>query len=187
MASLALNNHGVFIASMEMRPETLLARMYKATVASLGRTVDDTPVSVFLAECGSHISFADVVGYIDQKQLLEMMLYAFHRYGAMHHVIDSLMKVSKLEEDYVAQGEFLNELQRFAKLTLTHVHLVARPRKTDGQYDKLDIKGSSQIPNNADNILIVTRNENKKGWDDFDTKIEIVTREWLAWHLAASL
>jgi hypothetical protein len=67
MASLALNNHGVFIASMEMRPETLLARMYKATVASLGRTVDDTPVSVFLAECGSHISIADVVGYIDQS------------------------------------------------------------------------------------------------------------------------
>jgi twinkle protein len=111
-----------------------------------------------------------------------MMLYAFHRYGAMHHVIDSLMKVSKLEEDYVAQGEFLNELQRFAKLTLTHVHLVARPRKKEGQYDKRDIKGSSQIPNNADNILIVTRNENKKGWDDFDTKIEIVKQRESGWH-----
>jgi twinkle protein len=187
MASLALNNHGVFIASMEMRPETLLARMYKATVASLGRTVDDTPVSVFLDECGSYISFADVVGYIDQKQLLEMMLYAFHRYGAKHHVIDSLMKVSQLEEDYIAQGEFLNELQHFAKQTLTHVHLVAHPRKTDGQYDKFDIKGSSQIPNNADNILIITRNERKKSGENWDTKIEIIKQRDTGWHAACLL
>ena len=177
--SLALNNQGVFVASMEMRPETLLARMYRATLASIGR---ETPISVFLAECGSYISFADVFGYIDQKQLLETMLYAFHRYGATHHIIDSLMKVSKLEEDYVAQGEFLNELQRFAKQTLTHVHLVAHPRKKEGQYDKLDIKGSSQIPNNADNILIITRNEKKQNWDDFDTKVEIVKQRESGWH-----
>jgi twinkle protein len=180
--SLALNNHGVFIASMEMRPETLLARMYRATIASSGRALDDVPISVFLDECGSFISFADVFGYIEQKQLIDMMLYAFHRHGATHHIIDSLMKVSRLEEDYVAQGEFLNELQRFAKQTATHVHLVAHPRKKDEQYDKLDIKGSSQIPNNADNILILTRNEKKKGRDDFDTRVEIVKQRDSGWH-----
>ena len=117
---------------MEMRPETLLAR--------------ETPVSVFLAECGSCISFADVFGYIDQKQLLETMLYAFHRYGATHHIIDSLMKVSKLEEDYVAQGEFLNELQRFAKQTLTHVHLVAHPRKKKGNMTSSTSRAALRFP-----------------------------------------
>jgi hypothetical protein len=48
--------------------------------------------------------------YIEQKQLLEMML----RHGATHHIIDSLMKISGLEEDYVAQGEFLKSGRRNA-------------------------------------------------------------------------
>jgi twinkle protein len=180
--SMALNNHHVFIASMEMRPETLLARMYRAALASTGDTEDDASRKAFLAECGPFVSFADVFGYIEQKQLLEMMLYAFHRHGATHHIIDSLMKVSGLEEDYVAQGEFLNELQRFAKQTFTHVHLVAHPRKKDGKLDKFDVKGSSQIPNNADNILIITRNENKQTRDDYDTKIELVKQRDSGWH-----
>ena len=180
--SLALNNYGVFIASMEMRPETLLARVYRATLASTGGAENDASLKVFLAECGPFISFADVFGYIEPKQLVEMMLYAFHRYGATHHIIDSLMKVSNLEEDYVAQGEFLNELQRFAKQTQTHVHLVAHPRKKDGQLNKFDVKGSSQIPNNADNILIITRNEAKQSRDDYDTKIELVKQRDSGWH-----
>jgi hypothetical protein len=71
--SLSLDNHGVFIASMEMRAETLLARMYRATLASAGRTEKDTPVMVFLEECGPFISFGDVFEYIDREQLLEMM------------------------------------------------------------------------------------------------------------------
>jgi twinkle protein len=180
--SLALQNHSVFIASMEMRPETLLARMYRATLASTGLSENDASLTSFLSECGPFVSFADVFGYIGEGQLIEMMFYAFHRYGATHHIIDSLMKVSKLEEDYVAQGEFLNELQRFAKQTMAHVHLVAHPRKKEGRHDKLDIKGSSQIPNNADNILIVTRNENKVAATDYDTKIEIVKQRDSGWH-----
>ena len=72
------------------------------------------------------------------------------------------------------RASFLNELQRFAKQTMTHVHLVAHPRKKDGKLDKFDVKGSSQIPNNADNILIITRNESKQGWEDHDTKVELV-------------
>jgi twinkle protein len=181
-ASLALKNRGVFIASMEMRPETLLARIYRATLASSGTTESNMSLKVFLEECGPFISFADVFGYIGREQLLEMMSYAFHRYGATHHVIDSLMKIANLEEDYVAQGEFLNELQRFAKQTMTHVHLVAHPRKKDGKLDKFDVKGSSQIPNNADNVLIITRNESKQGWEDHDTRVELVKQRDSGWH-----
>ena len=73
--SLALNNHHVFIASMEMRPETLLARIYRATLASVeGGTENDASRKTFLAECGPFVSFADVFGYIEGKQLIEMML-----------------------------------------------------------------------------------------------------------------
>ena len=68
--------------------------LYRASLAGTGGTVDDASRKAFLAECGPFVSFADVFGYIEQKQLLEMMFYAFHRHGATHHIIDSLMKVA---------------------------------------------------------------------------------------------
>jgi twinkle protein len=92
-----------------------------------------------------------------------MMTFSQRRYGTEHFLIDSLMRVEGLEEEYVEQGRFLNRLQEFAKNTGAHIHLVAHPRKMneDGKPSKMDVKGSSLIPNNADNIVAVCRNFEK--------------------------
>jgi DnaB-like helicase C terminal domain len=76
--------------------------------------------------------------------------------------------VNGLEEDYPAQLNFVNELQGFAKESGGHIHLVAHPRKMDEttRVRKMDVKGSSSIPNNADNILAVRRNVQKQDADD---------------------
>jgi len=59
----------------------------------------------------------------------------------------------------------MNHLQKFAKDTDSHVHLVAHDKKAQAG-DKgnrgLRIKGSSLIPNNADNIVQVSRNPEKE-------------------------
>jgi hypothetical protein len=47
------------------------------------------------------------VGFIDPDELLEMMDFAFCRYGATHFVIDFLMRISGLEENAPAQGDFM--------------------------------------------------------------------------------
>ena len=161
----------VFIASMEMKPEKLIVRMLRSAFG----TATGEHVSVFLKECGHELIFADVMGYIQQDRLLEMMRFSFQRYGVSQCIIDSLMRVDGLEEDYPAQGKFMNDIQEFSKSTGCHVHLVAHPRKVreDARLGKLDIKGSSLIPNNADNIISVFRNVEK----DRLRKAETLTKD----------
>jgi twinkle protein len=159
--SIAAKGTCAFIASMESKAERILRRMMSAF---LSRRPSPTDVKDCLEEFGSQLVFADVVGYIKESELLEMMEYAFRRYGAEHFIIDSLMRVEGLEEDYVKQGDFVNKLQKFVKTNMVHCHLVCHPRKgsADGRPGKEDVKGSSLLPNNADNIVSVCRNPDKE-------------------------
>ena len=112
-----------------------------------------------------YLVFCDVVGSIKRKDLIEMMWYAFRRYNCQHFMIDSLMRIEELEEDYPAQGEFCNRLQDFAKETGVHVHLVAhlaKPSQTMERPSMYAIKGSSLLVNNADNVLLICRNPEKE-------------------------
>ncbi len=162
LALFAINSKlKVFIASMEIRAETTLRKLM---VPLIGETPSAREIENFTKTLGEQIILADVVGYIGQVQLLEMLMFAFQRHGISHAVIDSLMRIQGLEEDWVAQGEFLNKLQHFAKTTGVHVHLVAHQRKTapDAKVGKNDIKGSSLLTNNADNIAMILRNGAKE-------------------------
>lgn len=151
-----------FIASMEVRAETSLRKMIGPFCPEGGGNHDQL-AEKFLQAVGHKAIFADIIGYIDQKRLFEMLHYSFRRYGIVHAFIDSLMRIEGLEEDYPAQGKFLNELQEFAKSTGVHVHLVAHSRKIahDARPGTNDIKGSSLIANNADNIIAIARNPKK--------------------------
>lgn len=185
--------NGVFIGSFEVKPETTLRRM--VTAMFTGHELDADMARSYLIEFGTKLVLADVVGFIQQDALFEMMRFAFRRYGISFFVIDSLMKVHGLEDDYPAQGEFINRLQEFAKTTGVHIHLVAHPRKPAGTHDKpgmMDIKGSSLIPNGVDNILTVCRNMEKadaakegeltdEQKDDYDTEIRIEKQKESGW------
>jgi twinkle protein len=96
---------------------------------------------------------------------MELLLYARARHNIDHFVIDSLMKLDLSGEDYDAQRAFLNDLTGFAIKTGCHVHLVAHPRKGSDEAarpGKLDIKGSSDIFNQVDNVVSVWRNKAKE-------------------------
>lgn len=151
----------VFIASMEIKAEKTVALMAKA-VASSGDAPLDEDKAVDMISPFIHLS--DLTGFITQDALLEMMWFAFQRHGCSVFVIDSLMRIAKLEEDYPAQGEFMNRLQEFVASTGSHVHLVVHPRKLkDGEkVGGNDIKGSSGLRNNASNVILLTRNPKKK-------------------------
>ncbi len=150
-----------FIASFELKVETQLARL--ATIYH-GDKVDDAAADAFVDGVGEHLIYADVVGSMGQDQLLEMMWFAFRRYGCTHFLIDSLMRIEELEEDYVAQGKFCNRLQNFAKEADVHVHLVchlSKPNQLQKRPSMYGVKGSSLLVNNADNVLLITRNAEK--------------------------
>ena len=152
----------IFEASLEMKVETTLRRL--ATIFQ-GHKLDEPSARSFARGCGQHLIFADVVGSMKRDELMEMLWFAFRRYGCVHFMIDSLMRIEELEEDYPAQGQFCNRLQDFAKETGAHVHLVAHLAKPSQSMERptmYGIKGSSLIVNNADNVLLVCRNPDKE-------------------------
>ncbi len=159
----ALSGRGeaVAIASMEMRPAKIIARMIRTFARS--PRVNRQQIELGLSMLQNRLLFVDRMGYIEQADLFEIMQFAFARYGVSQFVVDSMMRVNGLEEDYPAQGDFLNRLQEFSKRTDAHVHLVCHPRKTaeGATLGKMDIKGSSLILNNADNVVTVRKNVEK--------------------------
>lgn len=151
-----------FIASLEMKPARLISRMFKGLVKR--SMLAQGEIDSCFKQVEDKLFFADKIGYIQRKELLDMMLFAYSRYGVEHIVIDSLMRIQGLEEDYPAQGDFLNELQAFSKQTNSHIHIVCHPRKTDEGTapGKMDVKGSSLIMNNCDNLIAVHKNMEKE-------------------------
>lgn len=161
MFKLLTSNIPFFVCSLEYKPEQLclmLARSMHRRSA-----ISEADAKEFLFAFGKCFHFSDTVGEIAADQLLSMMRVAHRKNGARHFFIDSLMRVAGLEEDYPAQGQFLNDLQAVAKQTSGHIHLVAHPRKfdEDTRARKTDVKGSSLIINNADNIVMIRRNFKK--------------------------
>jgi twinkle protein len=153
----------VFIGSFEIRVETQLRKMLSVFYGK--KNINETAAREFARNVGESIVFSDVVGSITKDSLMEMMWFSHRRYGTSHFVIDSLMRVQGLEEDYPAQGEFCNRLQDFAKETGSHLHLVAhlaKPAQDGARPSMYAIKGSSLMVNNADNVLLVLRNPEKE-------------------------
>ena len=79
-----------------------------------------------------------------------------NKLGCKHIVIDSLMKCGIGEEDYQAQGDFVDKLCWIAKKYDVHIHLVHHMRKgrsEDDIPDKFDVKGASRITDMVDNLF----------------------------------
>jgi twinkle protein len=149
-----------YIASFEAKVETTVIKLLRTMLS--GNPAPEQARKLVM-NYGSYIALCDVVGYIKPDLLMEQMQFCFQRYGTQHYFIDSFMRIEGLEEEYDQQGKFLNRLQEFAKSTDTHIHLVCHTKKIkEGERPgKQDIKGSSLIANNADNIASIRRNREK--------------------------
>ena len=109
----------------------------------------------------------------EENSIIKVFTYAARRYDCKLFLVDNLMTArfdGINERDYYRkQSEFVGELVRFAKSFNVHVHLVAHPKKTDGDLDNDSISGTADITNRADNVFAVKRTEG-----DFDTEITIL-------------
>lgn len=121
----------------------------------------------------------DSYGAAKDENLLEVFEYAVQRYNCKVFMIDNLMTTcySGSENDfYRKQSEFIGKVNKFAKAYDVHVHLVAHPRKTTGRLTKMDVAGSGDITNRADNVLSVHRlspKEKQEMDDPCDAVVEV--------------
>lgn len=75
-------------------------------------------------------------------------------------IIDNLMSMNLSEygkDKYDVQSIFVQELSDLAKEFNVHIHFVCHPRKTTTFLRKVDISGSADLTNIADNVFIMHR------------------------------
>lgn len=153
----------VFVASMEMNPVKTMERMAKQATGS-SRPTSDSIRNLYNWTDGKMWIY-DHIGQVSPETMLAVLRYVYTRYKPHHCVIDSLMKCGIGPEDYARQKAFLNDLTAFAMETGTHIHLVAHTRKGEKETDRVDkysIKGSSEITDQADNVVLIQRNLRKE-------------------------
>lgn len=101
-------------------------------------------------------------GAHDEQEIMRTFEYAHRRYGCDTFLVDNIMTAELKDEAGLgfnrAQSAFTGRLVAFSKRLDVHVHLVAHPRKTQGQtIEADDVAGSSDITNRADNVFKVER------------------------------
>jgi twinkle protein len=172
------------IGSFEMPPRKYLWWFVKQALKQ--NEITDFDVNFILNEFAENLFVIDITGEIEKDNLFEIIEFACRKYGIEVFVIDSLMKVRLSTEQsklYGEQKNFVNKLADFAKEYKCHIHLVAHPRKgrtDDSEIDKMDISGSGDITNIADNVFLIYRysedqiaKRKKAGKDPYDSFLEV--------------
>ena len=115
---------------------------------------------------------------VDADKVLNRFKQAAKRYDARVFLIDNLIKMNLDKNNYyAAQSDFIDKCSVFAHKYNAHIHIVAHPRKTNQGVTKMDISGSGDITNLADNvILVVNTSKNKK--KTHDAEIGLLKDRW---------
>ena len=125
--------------------------------------VNPEKVKLIRAWYSNRFFLYDSFGSTEDTDLLEVFEYAAMRHDCKVFMIDNLMTTafagSNDKDFYRRQSEFTRKVVDFAHKHECHVHLVAHPRKTDGvrRLTKMDVAGSGDITNRADNVFSVHR------------------------------
>ena len=121
----------------------------------------------------------DTFGTAQDDDILKRFEFAARRHDCKTFLIDNLMITAFSDRDndfYRRQSNFIGKVKYFAHKFNVHIHVVAHPRKQDGRLTKMDISGSGDIANKADNVLGVHRleKEEERGkYPGTDTLVDI--------------
>jgi twinkle protein len=173
LLDLTLNQGRRFcIASMEMKGNRLLYRMGRQAMGL--RNPSEGFFNAYMDEMARVSNIWDKRGQIDQEEMFKAFAYSRKKYGATHFVIDSLMKCGMGPDDYKGQKSFVDKICDFMSRYNVHVHLVAHNKKSESEHiisGKMDIAGTANITDAADNVISVWRNkkkEEKRNTDDYN-------------------
>jgi twinkle protein len=160
---LAKLGHTSCVASLEV-PASQTLEFY--ITQTLGAKTPTRPAAEGAVDfLGEHLWFYDVVGETKWQAMLEVFRYAYRRHGVRFFVIDSWMKLGIKGDDFDGQGIVCNALSDFVRDYPVHIFVVAHPRKLkDGiaVVNKMDVKGSGELTDQAHNVIVMWRNESKE-------------------------
>lgn len=167
----------IVLACMETPPENTLYIMARQLLNSgpLEHTADnERRVADALAWLNGRVLLYDFLGITNRHELLAAFAYAAEHQKAKWFVLDNLMKVGIADDDYAAQGLFVQSYCDFNMKWKTHGILVAHENKGEGNA-KQKVRGSKQITDAPDNVVGMKRNDTKK------LKLDELDAEWEAY------
>lgn len=147
------------IASLELKPQRYLRWTICQILGADNHNTDD--ISSAFDWINKYMYVIDIDDEINPDKLFDLFKYCAMRYGVEHFVIDSLMRITLTGDENLSQKEFTKKCSDFAKRFDIHCHLIAHPRKQESDNSKpgkTDVKGSGDITNVADNVIIIWRN-----------------------------
>lgn len=162
MMQMVRENEKVCLASMEMKPHLTMARMCRQAA---GGVPSVEYIQKFHKGTDGRLWLYDQQGTVKGEKIAAVIRYAVDKFGVTQFVADSLLKFGYAEDDYTGQKHFVDELCSIARDTGVHIHLVHHSRKGKDEYaipNKHDMKGSSSIIDQVDNLIIVWRNKKKE-------------------------
>lgn len=163
MLSAADQGERICIASLEMKPGRTIQRMIRQALGTSQPLTGD--IKNVMQWMEGRFWFYDFVGEVETDRLMDIFAYARKRYGCSQFVIDNLMMLDASEEDLDKQSKTVKKLMAFKAEHNCHIHLVAHARKGQDESKaprKMDVKGSGNIVNQADNLFSVWRNKPKE-------------------------
>ena len=177
----------ICIASFEMKPKMTAKRMVRQFA---GKSLESnhyvqTPreqkldaLIRFKSFISNNMYVYDQQGTVDAKRIEALVWHCATKLEIDHVFIDSLMKCVPGEDAYNDQKNFVDKLTSLARDHDIHIHLVHHIRKLSNEEirpSKSDLRGSSAITDQVDNVLIVHRNKRKeharesgKDYDEMD-------------------
>ena len=168
-AGLVAQRAKVCIASFEMPARRTLYRMLRQVS---GRDALNAEFARgYLAMVRDHLWLYDHVGQTTPDKLLAVIRWSHDKKGIQHFVIDSFLTCGLPEDGngaLTAQKEFIGALCTIARDTGVHIHIVAHAKKGSTDDDemrapgKFNVRGSSAITDQADNVIAVWRNVRKE-------------------------
>ena len=168
MDNLLNQNESVIILSSEMSATKIMSKMFcMHKEKNIYNFSDDD-----LKECIQYYSkknlfFIDVHGEMGMSELKECLEYAKLKYGISFALIDHLhFLIDRTRENQVQAIElFMIDIVKITHKLKLHTILIAHPGKlnnNNGVVDMNDLRGSSAIKQDSDNIMIIYRDRKKE-------------------------
>lgn len=127
---------------------------------------DDAEIQQLLEAAGDRLYLWDVEGRIKPVRAVAMARYAATKLGVQHFILDNWTKIVPPGNDNTdLQWNTFAQLYQIARDTGMHIHIVMHLNK-EGRIEEVPtarhIRGTSTIPDQADQICLVWRNEKKE-------------------------
>lgn len=160
---LCVQGERVLMASFEMLPQRTLARMARQCFAV--ERPANASLDAFSDWTDGRLWLLDHIGRFSPKSCLAICRYFADELQGGHVFIDSMMMVCASEESLDEQKQFMTDIVRLGAETGLHMHLIAHCRKPQDETkppQKYDLRGSSAISDQADNVIMVWANKAKQ-------------------------